>query len=297
MACSKYSLTNTGSTLVNFNYRRCDDSLWEYQVELEPNQTKNIWLINNTYSIATSFKNLVLLVNQGVFPLVSPSQTQTPTQTPTPTNTPTPSITPTNTPTQTNTSTNTPTPTPTNTETPTNTPTPTNTETPTNTPTPTNTETPTNTPTPTNTETPTNTPTSTNTPTPTNTETPTNTPTNTETPTPTVTPGINTTFINNTTTGNATIQSLSDDLGVITLLNQIGTLPVTTGQTFYAYHNTTSNQPTVNIDGTGQVILTITINGNQLSSVTTSIPVSSVVTLGGAPLLSSDVLVVTISDN
>ena len=44
MACSKYTLTNTGTTQVNFNYRRCDDAMWEYQVELEPNQTKNIWL-------------------------------------------------------------------------------------------------------------------------------------------------------------------------------------------------------------------------------------------------------------
>ena len=71
MACSKYTLTNTGPTLVNFNYRRCEDSLWKYQVELDPSETKNIWLIDNTYSIALSFKNSVYLVNQGVFPLVS----------------------------------------------------------------------------------------------------------------------------------------------------------------------------------------------------------------------------------
>ena len=50
MACSKYTLTNTGSTTTYFNYRRCDDSMWEYQVSLEPNQTKNIWLLNGTYS-------------------------------------------------------------------------------------------------------------------------------------------------------------------------------------------------------------------------------------------------------
>lgn len=149
MACSKYTLTNTGSTIVNFNYRRCDDSLWQYQVELLPNQTKNIWLIDNTYSIAPSFRNSVVLINEGVFPPVSPSNTPTPTPTPTSTNTPTPS----------NTATNTSTPT----QTPTQTLTPTNTETPTQTPTPTNTETPTQTPT--NTETPTQTPTLTPTPT------------------------------------------------------------------------------------------------------------------------------------
>ena len=188
MACSKYTLTNTGSTLVNFNYRRCDDSLWEYQVELNPNQTKNIWLIDNTYSIASSFSNSVVLVNLGVFPAVSATPTQTPTQSTTPTPTQTQTQTPTNTSTPTQTITNTPT----NSETPTSTPTPTNTETSTPTVTPTNTETPTPTMTPTNTETPTMTPTNTetptSTPTPTTTETPTNTPTTTETPTQTVTP-------------------------------------------------------------------------------------------------------------
>jgi hypothetical protein len=68
MACSKYTLTNTGTTQVNFNYRRCDDAMWEYQVELEPNQTKNIWLIDNSYSIAPLFVPNVVLVNDGVFP-------------------------------------------------------------------------------------------------------------------------------------------------------------------------------------------------------------------------------------
>jgi hypothetical protein len=173
MACSKYILTNTGSTLVNFNYRRCDDSMWEYQVELNPNQTKNIWLIDNTYSIAPSFSNSVLLVNEGVFPAVSASQTQTPTPTPTPTQTQTPTNTATNTPTPTQTPTQTQTQTPTNTGTPTNTPTPTNTETPTGTPT--------QTPTPTQTQTQTQTGTPTQTPT--NTGTPTGTPTQTPTPT------------------------------------------------------------------------------------------------------------------
>ena len=53
---------------MNFNYRRCDDAMWEYQVELEPNQTKNIWLIDNSYSIAPLFVPNVVLVNDGVFP-------------------------------------------------------------------------------------------------------------------------------------------------------------------------------------------------------------------------------------
>jgi hypothetical protein len=159
MACSKYTLTNTGSTIVNFNYRRCDDSLWEYQVELNPGQTKNIWLLNGTFAIAPVYTTMISLINQGPFPPIS--ETATPT--------PTPSVTPSNTPTNTGTPTGTPTNTPTGTSVATATPTPTNTETPTNTPTPTNTETPTNTPTgtaevtatPTETPTPTSTPTST----------------------------------------------------------------------------------------------------------------------------------------
>lgn len=97
MACSKYTLTNTGSTTVNFSYRRCDDSLWDYQVELLVNQTKNIWVIDGTYTVAPSFISSISLTNQGVFPPISatntptPSNTQTPSPTVTPTLTPTPS--------------------------------------------------------------------------------------------------------------------------------------------------------------------------------------------------------------
>jgi hypothetical protein len=112
MACSKYTLTNTGSTIVNFNYRRCDDSLWDYQVELTPGQTKNIWLINGTFSIAPVYSSIVSLVNQGTFPPISQTATPTPTPTTTPTNTPTPSVTATQTPTQTQTGTAAVTPTP-----------------------------------------------------------------------------------------------------------------------------------------------------------------------------------------
>jgi hypothetical protein len=169
MACSKYTLTNTGSTTVNFNYQRCDDTLWQYQVELSPNQTKNIWLVNGTYASAELFQQSIVIVNEGVFP---PAISPTPTPTNTPTVTPTPSITPTNTVTPSVTATLTPT----STETPT--PTPTSTETPT--PTPTVTDTPTPTPTVTDTPTPTPTPTVTDTPTQTPTETPTNTPTPTQ---------------------------------------------------------------------------------------------------------------------
>jgi len=143
MACSKYTLTNTGTTAVNFNYRRCDDSMWEYQVDLQPNQTKNIWLINNTYSIAPSFSSNVVLINDGAYPTVLPTHTPTgtPASTPTPTTTQTPTGTASVTPTQTPTGTGTPTPTPTGTASVT--PTPSGTASTTPTQTPTNTVTPT----------------------------------------------------------------------------------------------------------------------------------------------------------
>ena len=247
MACSKYTLTNTGSSIVNFSYQRCDDAMWEYQVELNPNQIKNIWLLNTTYSSA--FPNSIVLVNLGPFPPIGPppTPTATPTNTPTntatntqtptntPTNTQTPTNTATNTQTPTNTATNTPTNTATNTQTPTNTPTntqtptpsatvgltPTTTETQTPTPSITSSVTPTNTETPTNTatETPTNTPTNTETPTntatvtPTNTETPTNTPTNTPTTTTTQTP---TNTITPTNTNTPTVTPTPSSFGTNT---------------------------------------------------------------------------------
>jgi len=171
MACSKYILTNTGSTIVTFNYRRCDDGMWSYQVELEPNQVKNIWLIEDTYSSA----NVTIVVDdEGAFPPAEATPTPTPTPTNTPTNTVTPSVTPTNTTTPTNT--------PSVTETPTNTSTPTPSVTAGETPTPT--QTPTGTPEATPTQTPTGTPEATPTQTPTGTQASTPTPTTTNTPTP-----------------------------------------------------------------------------------------------------------------
>jgi hypothetical protein len=97
MACTKYTLTNTGTTSVNFSYRRCDDTMWEYQVQLNPNQTKNIWAIDGTYTIADYFKPEIGNIIESVFPPDAPNPTPTPTATVpvTPTNTPTLTQTPT----------------------------------------------------------------------------------------------------------------------------------------------------------------------------------------------------------
>ena len=105
MSCTKYTILNTGSTVINFSYRKCDDSMWQYQVELLPGETKNIWFIDNTFIIPQSFAQSVVINNQGVFPPVGP----TPTPTKTPTQTPTPSVTANATPTPTTTQTPTPT--------------------------------------------------------------------------------------------------------------------------------------------------------------------------------------------
>jgi hypothetical protein len=53
MNCYKYILTNTGTTISTFTYRRCDDTVWQYQVELDSNQTlvtatwrgENLWYL------------------------------------------------------------------------------------------------------------------------------------------------------------------------------------------------------------------------------------------------------------
>lgn len=101
MSCIKYTLTNTGTTIINFNYQKCADNLWIYQVELEPNQTKNIWVQNQTLQIPQYFLQTLEIVNDGEFPeppitpTPTPTHSQTPTITPTETTTPTPTPTPT----------------------------------------------------------------------------------------------------------------------------------------------------------------------------------------------------------
>lgn len=124
MACSYCSLTNNGGGIVYFNYMECEDSQWQYQVELEPGQTKYIWLYNGTLHYAPIYSTSIIQ-NCSQFPPVSASATPpvTPTMTPTPSITPSQTATPTVTPTNTATNTTTPTNTPTNSGTPTPTPT------------------------------------------------------------------------------------------------------------------------------------------------------------------------------
>ena len=96
MACKKYVLTNNTVKTQTFTYQECSNNMWVYDVLLEPEQTKNIWLVNGTFQ--SYYTNDMTIVDDGVFPPVAsptPSPSSTPTNTPTPsvTTTPTPSVT------------------------------------------------------------------------------------------------------------------------------------------------------------------------------------------------------------
>jgi len=50
MACNKKTITNKGTTKVYFNYQSCNDFIWNYEVPLNPGETKTIWYVDNTFS-------------------------------------------------------------------------------------------------------------------------------------------------------------------------------------------------------------------------------------------------------
>ena len=56
--CLKYTLTNTNSTLVTFNYRSCGSTVWQYEVSLLPGQTKEIYAVAGSYS--SNFRNITV---------------------------------------------------------------------------------------------------------------------------------------------------------------------------------------------------------------------------------------------
>lgn len=72
MACSKFKITNNGENDFYFNYRNCEPAIFQSQVLLLPGQSKNIWLIDDTY--ATAFKNSnVEVINEGSWPPPAPT--------------------------------------------------------------------------------------------------------------------------------------------------------------------------------------------------------------------------------
>jgi len=68
MACQKYTLINTGSTITTFNYQSCSDTQWRYNVNLYPGQTKSVWALNNTFQVPEFFLSDVVVESQGDFP-------------------------------------------------------------------------------------------------------------------------------------------------------------------------------------------------------------------------------------
>jgi hypothetical protein len=269
--------------------------MWQYQVELTPNQTKNIWLLNGTYS--TAFSTSIVDVDLGVFPPLSITPTPTPTVSITPSNSPTPSVTPSNTgtvtptPTTTTTQTQTGTPNVTQTQTQTGTPnqTPTQTLTPTTTTTQTQTGTPNETPTPsvttTNTETPTNTPT----PSITASQTPalTNTPTVTQSGTPDVTPTPTPTPFG-TNTFKVSILPIRHNITLteipyigtsgVGFTGTTGTYPLSAGTTNFGTHQAISGDTVsfeITTDGGPQISIEYYKNGSYVQGFDTSISAGS----------------------
>jgi hypothetical protein len=98
MSCTKYTIINSGDTTISINYMRCEDNMWQYNVEVFPGETRNIWFQGNTFS-QVSQNNSLIIEDFGVFP-PPPPPTPTPSATTPsgPTPTPTPSVTPSSTP-------------------------------------------------------------------------------------------------------------------------------------------------------------------------------------------------------
>jgi hypothetical protein len=68
MGCKSYRINNTNSNeYIYFNYQRCDNTLWEYQVPVEPGQSITVWSIDNTLTYSPFFEN-VLQENSQNFP-------------------------------------------------------------------------------------------------------------------------------------------------------------------------------------------------------------------------------------
>ena len=133
MESIKYELKNIGTSIIFLTYQTASDGLWFYQTQLNPGQTRTIWIKPGTLIYTGPESNLKGI---NAYQVVTPNVVDDmPTLCPSPSPTATPTLTPTTTVTPTVTSTVTPTVTPTitPTNTPTNTLTPTLTQTPTST--------------------------------------------------------------------------------------------------------------------------------------------------------------------
>jgi hypothetical protein len=85
-------------------------------------------------------------------------------------------------------------------------------------------------------------------------------------------------------------------LGNIPLTESTESFPVNPGQTLRALHGLTDENPQFLTSGSGSASFLVTVNGSETisGSIVAGTPVS--VTSGQVPLLSTDVLVVTLTD-
>ena len=159
----------------------------------------------------------------------------------------------------------------------------------------TQTQTPTNTVTPTKTPEPTSTPTNTETPTNTPTQTSTETPTKTPTPTPTI--SRNTIVVNRSTKGSS-LDSFSSNGLPFTLTDEVGSTPVSSGQTYYGNHSTQSASVYCLIQSDGTCKVTTYVNGSIIftGNLDSSGYFNIFMANPGQPLLNTEISYILIED-
>ena len=70
MAGQKYIVQNTTTTTAFINYQRLSDNMWQYQVPLEPNQVRTLWVVTGTFN--PNYDNTPLnVISEEVFPPVT----------------------------------------------------------------------------------------------------------------------------------------------------------------------------------------------------------------------------------
>jgi len=68
MSCGNFRITNTSNKVIYYNYQRCDNSSWNYQVQLNPGKTKSFFAVNGTLNYPSFYDGLINLQNLGEFP-------------------------------------------------------------------------------------------------------------------------------------------------------------------------------------------------------------------------------------
>ena len=59
MACSSYRIVNNSDKYIYFDYQRCDNSMWEYQVPVPVGQSSNFWAFEGTVKYPKFYNDLI----------------------------------------------------------------------------------------------------------------------------------------------------------------------------------------------------------------------------------------------